>query len=92
METDPFVELFMKYGVPLMHIGLFMLVVLFVYISMTPRFKIMESLGYVYHKGIYRGTYDQQSHWVKGSIRINYREIDRVPRRRLLKYVERTYS
>lgn len=82
------VKLITQYGFPAILIVILMLIILHLFVKGTLKSRLMETLGYEYQSGLGNNVaYEFQSHWVKGIIRINCREINHTPYRKIRSYV-----
>jgi predicted membrane protein len=88
MELYFRVKLITQYGIPVILIVVLMLSMLHLFVKGTFKSRLMEKLGYTYQSGLGSNVaYEFQSHWVKGNTRINCREINSTPYRKIRSYV-----
>jgi hypothetical protein len=77
VETYFRIRTFLEFGVPIIIIAFVVAWILIALLYNEMKDRLMKKLGYEYKPGLGRNVaYEFQPHWVKGYVRIHWRQID----------------
>jgi hypothetical protein len=89
VETYFRIRTFIEFGVPIIIIAAVVLWILIALLYNEMKDRLMKKLGYEYKPGLDRNVaYEFQPHWVKGHIRIHWRQIDCRTLNEIKQYVQ----